>query len=143
MGSMGRSPSSAGATRLSTNGRPLDANRRCSECDCCSGRDNMTAPIIIDVTDGVLSITWNYPERLNALSTEMLSAAAAAIEAAPDNVRVILLCGAGRAFSSGGDGRELNAETIESGPRLVRAITRARQPVIGGVNGPAVGIGCS
>jgi enoyl-CoA hydratase/carnithine racemase len=103
----------------------------------------MTAPIIIDVTDGVLSITWNYPERLNALRTEMLSAAADAIETAPDNVRVIVMCGAGRVFSSGGDVRELNAETIESGHRLVRAITRARHPVIGGVNGPAVGIGCS
>jgi enoyl-CoA hydratase len=103
----------------------------------------MTAPIIIDVTDGVLSITWNYPERLNALSRAMLSAAADAIETAPDDVRVIVMCGAGRAFSSGGDVRGLSAETIESGHRLVRAITRARHPVIGGVNGPAVGIGCS
>jgi enoyl-CoA hydratase len=103
----------------------------------------MTVPIIIDVADDVLSITWNYPERLNALSAAMLSAAAEAIETASDSVRVIVMCGAGRAFSSGGDVRGLNVEMIESGHRLIRAITRARHPVISGVNGPAVGIGCS
>jgi enoyl-CoA hydratase len=103
----------------------------------------MTAPIITDVTDRVLLITWNYPERLNALSTTMLSAAAEAIETAPGDVRVIVIRGAGRAFSSGGDVRKLDVETIESGHRLVRAIARARFPVIAGVNGPAVGIGCS
>jgi len=103
----------------------------------------MTVPIIIDVADGVLLITWNYPERLNAFSTAMLSAAAEAIETASDNVRLIVVRGAGRAFSSGGDVGGLNVEMINSGHRLVRAITRARHPVISGVNGPAVGIGCS
>jgi enoyl-CoA hydratase len=103
----------------------------------------MTVPIIIDVADGVLSITWNYPERLNALSTAMLSAAAEAIEKASDDVRVIVLRGVGRAFSSGGDVSNLGVEALESGHRLVRAIIRSRCPVISGVNGPAAGIGCS
>jgi enoyl-CoA hydratase len=105
--------------------------------------NNMTTPILIDVRDGVLSITWNYPERLNALSPAMLSTAAEAIETASQDVRVIVICGAGRAFSSGGDVRALSVEAIESGHRLVRAITRSRHPVIGGVNGPAAGIACS
>jgi enoyl-CoA hydratase len=103
----------------------------------------MTGPITIDVADGVLSITWNNPERLNAFSAAMLGAAAEAIETASDNVRVIVMRGAGRAFSSGGDVSSLNVEMINSGHRLVRAITRARHPVISGVNGPAVGIACS
>jgi enoyl-CoA hydratase len=103
----------------------------------------MTVPIIIDAADGVLSITWNNPERLNAFSTAMLSATAEAIEAASENVRVIVLRGAGRAFSTGGDVSSLSVEMINTGHRLVRAIVRARHPVISGVNGPAVGIGCS
>jgi enoyl-CoA hydratase len=104
---------------------------------------NMTVPIIIDVADGVLSITWNDPERLNAFTGAMLDAAAEAIETASDDVRVTVIRGAGRAFSSGGDVNGLSVEMIDSGHRLVRAITRAPHPVISGVNGPAVGIGCS
>jgi enoyl-CoA hydratase len=103
----------------------------------------MTGPITIDVADGVLSITWNNPERLNAFSAAMLGATAEAIESASDNVRVIVMRGAGRAFSAGGDVSGLNVEMINTGHRLVRAITRARHPVISGVNGPAVGIACS
>jgi enoyl-CoA hydratase len=103
----------------------------------------MTVPIIIEVADGILSITWNDPKRLNAFSTAMLSAAAEAIETASDDVRVVVLGGAGRAFSSGGEVSGLGAEVLDSGHRFVRAITRARHPVICGVNGPAVGIACS
>jgi enoyl-CoA hydratase len=103
----------------------------------------MKLPIIINVADGVLSITWNNPERLNAFSAAMLDAAAEAIETATDDVRVIVLSGVGRAFSSGGDVSGINIEMVDSGHRLVRAITRARQPVISGVNGPAVGMACS
>jgi enoyl-CoA hydratase len=103
----------------------------------------MTIPVIIDVADDVLSITWNDPERFNALTSAMLSAAAEAIEAVSDSVRVIILRGAGRAFSSGGDVSNLNPEMLGPGHRLVRAIVRARPPVISGVNGPAAGIGCS
>jgi enoyl-CoA hydratase len=103
----------------------------------------MTVPIIIEATDGILSITWNDPKRLNALSTAMMHGAAEAIETASDEVRVIVISGAGRAFSSGGDVSGLGAELLDSGHRFVRAITRARQPVICGVNGAAVGIACS
>jgi enoyl-CoA hydratase len=103
----------------------------------------MTVPIIIDAADGVLSITWSNPERLNAFTGPMLDAAAEAIEMASDDVRVTVIRGAGRAFSSGGDVNGLSVEMIDSGHRLVRAITRAPHPVISAVNGPAVGIGCS
>jgi enoyl-CoA hydratase len=103
----------------------------------------MSLPIIVSVADDVLSITWNNPVRLNAFNGAMLDAAAEAIETATDDVRVIVLSGTGRAFSSGGDVTDLNIEMVDSGHRLVRAITRARQPVISGVNGPAVGMACS
>lgn len=103
----------------------------------------MAELINIDVADGVLAITWNNPERLNAFTTTMLSKAADAIETASEGVRVIVIRGAGRAFSSGGSVESLSAEMIDSGHRLVRAIVRARLPVIAGVNGPAVGIACS
>src|SRR5271154_4325313 len=103
----------------------------------------MNVPIIVDVANGVLSITWNDPERFNALTPAMMSAAAEAIESTSGSVRVVVLRGAGRAFSAGGDVSNLSAEMIDHGHRLVRAIVRARAPVISGVNGPAAGIGCS
>jgi enoyl-CoA hydratase len=105
---------------------------------------SMTQHLLIENSDGVLSIKWNRPERLNAFGASMLENAARAINDAPDDVRVIVMSGVGRAFSAGGDfNGGVTIDTVDSGRDLVRAIVRSRLPVIAAVNGPAVGMACS
>ena len=109
-----------------------------------SQRANMSDSVLFDTTDGVLTITWNEPERLNALTADMLNDAAAAIEQVSD-VRLVVITGSGRAFSSGAAlGPDFDgAATLDGANRLVRAITRAPMPVVSAVNGIAAGVGVS
>ncbi|AXT86538.1 enoyl-CoA hydratase [Aeromicrobium sp. A1-2] len=105
----------------------------------------MSDSVLLDTSDGVLTITWNEPERLNALTAEMLHDAAAAIEGVGPDVRLIVVTGTGRAFCSGaalGPGFDGSA-TLDGANRLVRAITRTPVPVLSAVNGIAAGVGCS
>ena len=104
----------------------------------------MSESVLLDSSDGVLTITWNEPDRLNALTADMLNDAAAAIEDATD-LRLIVITGRGRAFSSGaalGPGFD-GAATLDGANRLVRAITRTTVPVVSAVNGIAAGVGVS
>jgi enoyl-CoA hydratase len=106
--------------------------------------------------DGVaLTVTLNRPERLNAVTREVLEALADRLqEAAQDaDLRVVVVTGAGRAFSSGADlaaaGGQFGpasppgVETIIAANRVVRTLRSMPQPVIAAVNGPAAGVGCS
>ena len=104
----------------------------------------MSDSVLIDTRDGVLTITWNEPDRLNALTVEMLNAAADAIEGA-SGVRLIVVTGSGRAFSSGAAlGPDFDgAATLDGANRLVRAMTRTTVPVVSAVNGIAAGVGVS
>ncbi|MFI5956091.1 enoyl-CoA hydratase [Cryptosporangium sp. NPDC051539] len=101
----------------------------------------------------VLTIALNRPDRLNSVTTGVLDDLADLIEetAADASVRVIVLAGNGRAFSSGADlkggaaaanGRP-GTDTILAANRVVRALRDARQPTVAAVHGPAVGVGCS
>ncbi|WP_332642601.1 enoyl-CoA hydratase-related protein [Aeromicrobium sp.] len=105
----------------------------------------MTDSVLIDTHDGVLTITWNEPDRLNALTADMLNAAAAAIEDASSDTRLVVITGTGRAFSSGAAlGADFDGSaTLDGANRLVRAMTRSPLPVISAVNGIAAGVGCS
>ncbi len=105
-------------------------------------------PVLIDHTGAVLRITWNRPDSRNALTEDMLATAVAAIEGADPTVRVIVLSGAGGAFSSGADRRQTTPDrpvdsAIDTANRLVMAIRSAPAPVVSVVPGPAVGVGCS
>jgi 2-(1,2-epoxy-1,2-dihydrophenyl)acetyl-CoA isomerase len=111
------------------------------------------------VEDGVATIELNRPETLNAwnaqFGADLLEAVARCRE--DEEVRSVLLTGAGRGFSSGADLRELGggARTPEEAPDAVyRQLTEVYHPIMAGirelpkpviaaVNGPAVGIGCS
>lgn len=105
----------------------------------------MTESVQTDAADGVLTITWNDPERLNGLTGEMLDAASDAIEHAADDIRVVVLTGAGRAFTTGArlDGTISGTEPMDVANRLIRAVTASPLPVVAAVNGPAAGFGCS
>jgi enoyl-CoA hydratase len=105
----------------------------------------MTQTVTVETSQDVLTITWNDPDRLNGLTGEILIAATTAIEQVPTSVRVVVLRGAGRAFSTGA---RLDQELSGTGPmdvsnRLIRTIVGCPLPVLAVVNGPAAGFGCS
>ncbi len=106
-----------------------------------------------DRGNGVALLTLNRPQVANALNTRMghdLLAFFEAINAAPAQVRCIVLTGAGeRAFCAGGDLKERNGMTDEAWQdqhllfeRMVRAFIACPAPVIGAVNGAAYAGGC-
>jgi enoyl-CoA hydratase len=104
--------------------------------------------VLVEKRDGVALVTLNRPEAMNALSKALRAQIAetfAALNAAED-VRAIVLTGAGKAFTAGLDLKELgsdasalgaaNASDAERNP--VAAIERCAKPVIGAINGAAI-----
>lgn len=103
----------------------------------------------VEVEGGVAVLTLDRPDRLNALSQEMVTAIEAGLDRAeaPD-VRVLVLLGAGRSFSAGGDMTEMAVPDDDHAQAYVGSITRllARlrsfdRPIVAGVQGYAVGAG--
>ncbi|MGI8679777.1 MAG: enoyl-CoA hydratase [Jatrophihabitans sp.] len=100
---------------------------------------------------GVARLTIARQETLNALSVGLLEEAVAAVRhaSADPEVRVIVLTGTGRAFSSGAElGRTDDPPrgrlaTLEAGNALVAAIVGSPKPVVAAVNGLAAGIGAT
>lgn len=97
-----------------------------------------------------LWLTLDRPERLNALTADDADRLAEQLERATgDEVRVVVLTGAGDAFCSGADlsGADPHARfdvtSLDRANRIVRAITRLDKPVVAAVNGVAAGVGCS
>ena len=122
--------------------------------------------VIYSVEQGVAVVTLNRPDRLNAMTLTMAGEVRAAMQQASDDdeVRVIVLTGAGRGFCAGADAARLQGRVsgiaveeeeapqftgaIEGGLDLPQAfaakyawIATVPKPVIAAVNGPAVGVG--
>ena len=112
--------------------------------------------LLTELKDGVLTLTLNRPEQLNAYTAQMGIDLADAFVAADgdDEVRVIVVTGAGRHFcagadmgsgsdSFGGDGDRLFGARKAPGPKggFVGAIFACRKPSIAAINGAAVGVG--
>jgi enoyl-CoA hydratase/carnithine racemase len=123
------------------------------------------------VEDRILTLTLNRPEQLNAFTVEMADELVAAFERASedDDVAVIVVTGSGRAFCAGMDlsvpgnvfgldetqqptledmHERLHDEAIhrgvrDTGGRVTLAIYECKKPVIGAINGAAVGIGAT
>jgi len=113
--------------------------------------------IIYEVADRVATIALNRPERLNAFTNTMMRELIDAFDRADadDEVRVVIVTGAGRGFCAGAD-LSGGAETFSRGgsdehtdvgvPRdggglVSLRIFECTKPVIGAINGPAVGVG--
>jgi enoyl-CoA hydratase/carnithine racemase len=123
--------------------------------------------ILYDVSEQILTITLNRPDKLNAFNATMMRELIEALDAADadDDIRAILVTGAGRAFCAGAD-LSSGADTFDrdarrgavkrlpdgrvdysdpnardGGGQLTLRIFKCLKPVIAAVNGPAVGIG--
>jgi enoyl-CoA hydratase/carnithine racemase len=124
-----------------------------------------------EVKDRIQTITLNRPDKLNAFTGPMMQELIAAFDAADNNddVRAVIVTGAGRAFCAGADlsagadtfdqdkreGRRAPRKTAEGaddysdeairdgGGRVTLRIFESLKPVIAAINGPAVGIGAT
>lgn len=112
----------------------------------------MSDVIIEDRSDNVRVVRLNRPDRLNALTPEMVLQIAQAMDVTPEH-RAVLVTGNGRGFCAGVDiaqanerqhGRRSNVDAIVAQERfaaMVLAIADAPVPVVAAVNGPAAGAG--
>jgi 2-(1,2-epoxy-1,2-dihydrophenyl)acetyl-CoA isomerase len=105
-----------------------------------------------ETKDGILTVTLNRPDKLNAFTAKMLSELLDAMDRADrdDDVRAIVFTGAGRGFCAGADirGMDPNRPPLTKGRRhrwilstVLRPLARLEKPVIAAVNGVAVGAG--
>jgi enoyl-CoA hydratase/carnithine racemase len=116
----------------------------------------MYEEIAYEVADGVLTITLNRPDRLNAFTATMGRELIAAFDAADadDDVRAIIVTGAGRGFCAGADlggggetfdwrrrGNGGDEVPRDGGGQVTLRIFESTKPVIAAINGPAVGVG--
>ncbi len=113
--------------------------------------------ILTQVDDGVLTITLNRPDRLNAWTPTMGRELIAAFDQADadDEVRVVLITGAGRGFCAGADlagggdtfdwTKRADGQQIprDGGGMFTLRVFESTKPVIAAINGPAVGIGAT
>ena len=108
--------------------------------------------LVLAGDDGaVRTLTLNRPSRLNAFTADSYRVLAEHLDQADhdDDVRVIVVRGAGRAFCSGVDldvvsaGPQRAADLRQSFERLVDALTALTTPLVAAVHGPAVGIGAT
>jgi 2-(1,2-epoxy-1,2-dihydrophenyl)acetyl-CoA isomerase len=110
--------------------------------------------LIETIEDGVATLTFNRPERMNALSTPIMQGLLDGLPrlAGDPNVRVVVLTGAGRAFCAGGDVKDMaqggeQRSAAEATARLrsrmevSRILHELPKPTIAMINGPAAGAG--
>lgn len=111
-------------------------------------------PVLVDLREGVATITLNRPEKKNALDLPMRGELARALDALArdEAVRAVILTGAAGAFCAGGDistmgGSDATAEAglkrAKSVHRWLHTLIEFDRPVIAAVDGPAFGIGFS
>lgn len=116
----------------------------------------MSDPVLLEAKDNIALLTLNRPEKLNALSYALIDLLMQFLDRIEDddNIRAVILTGAGdRAFSAGADIHEFS-ESVHKGPEIaVKDFVRRgqtmtarmeafRKPIIAAVNGIAFGGGC-
>jgi 2-(1,2-epoxy-1,2-dihydrophenyl)acetyl-CoA isomerase len=109
--------------------------------------------ILYDLNDGVATITLNRPDKYNAFTDTMISEVKKAIKTAgrDDEVRAVVITGAGRGFCAGqdladvgdrGDIAFLDHLRDKYNP-MILALSRLEKPIVGAINGAAAGAGMS
>jgi len=112
--------------------------------------------LLTELRDRVLTVTMNRPERLNAFTEKMMNEWLAVLDEidANDEVRAVVVTGAGRGFCAGADlgggggtfdstGAAQQDEHRDGGGRVTLRLFECKKPVIAAVNGPAVGVGAT
>jgi 2-(1,2-epoxy-1,2-dihydrophenyl)acetyl-CoA isomerase len=113
----------------------------------------MSETVLLQTQDGIATITLNRPDVFNAFNDEQSYALQDALKQVTrdDSVRVVVLTGAGKAFCSGQDlkdiaqkeNRSLSDSLHKRYNPIIRAIRQLQKPVICKLNGVAAGAGCS
>jgi len=109
--------------------------------------------VLTTVANGVATLTLNRPQRFNPLSSQMIAALQAELNAIASNtsVRVVTLAAEGKGFCAGHDLKEMRAHTddkswqqglFDACSRMMMALTEIPQPVIARVQGIATAAGC-
>jgi 2-(1,2-epoxy-1,2-dihydrophenyl)acetyl-CoA isomerase len=108
-------------------------------------------PLLTDLSESILTLTLNRPEKLNALNDELAAALQAALKQAErdDAVRCLVLTGAGKGFCAGQDlgalsGRgslSFREHLLKTYNPIVAKLRALEKPVIGAINGAAAGAG--
>ncbi len=108
--------------------------------------------LLVEITEGIMTISVNRPKSLNTATVEMLSEMGQAIKEAKENeaVEIVIITGSGeKAFVGGADIAEMKSlkaipakEYSLFGQRVYREIEELEKPVIAAVNGYALGGGC-
>ncbi len=112
--------------------------------------------IAYEVSERILTLTLDRPDKLNAFTGTMLQELLDALDRADadDDVRAIIVTGRGRAFCAGADlsggagtfdardrGRDVGGTHRDGGGLLTLRLFDCKKPVIAAINGPAVGVG--
>jgi 2-(1,2-epoxy-1,2-dihydrophenyl)acetyl-CoA isomerase len=115
-------------------------------------------PVLAALADGVLSLTLNRPQRLNAMNNPLIEAMNRELARARDDeaIRAVLLTGTGRAFCAGADlvgggpidskasaPPDLGADMERLFNPMIRAMRALPKPIVAAVNGVAAGVGMS
>ena len=104
-------------------------------------------PILVEHVDTVSTITFNRPAQLNALDPDMVEEFQSIVRRVDlePSTRAIVLTGAGRAFTAGGDVRSFGSKhdprVNRRGWHLVHRMLEIEKPIVAMVNGPAIGLG--
>jgi len=109
--------------------------------------------VLTTVANGVATLTLNRPQRFNPLSSQMIAAMQAELDAIACNssVRIVILAAEGKGFCAGHDLKEMRAHTgdkswqqglFDACSRMMMALTEIPQPAIARVQGIATAAGC-
>ncbi|WP_085993028.1 enoyl-CoA hydratase/isomerase family protein [Oceanobacillus senegalensis] len=109
-----------------------------------------TKDLLVEIKEGVLHLTLNRPDSLNAFSAEMITGLKEAIQLAKTeaSIHVVTISGSGRAFSAGGDVKNMGQKDplgtydhIGNLNELILSMKELEKPIIAAVHGYAAGAG--